>query len=203
MMHAALRPFVFAFLLLAAPTVHAAETATATVERLNAALLAVMQEAEALGYQGRYDRLAPELKEIFDFPAMAKVILGGSWSGLSTAQQAAFTAAFTDYSIGVFANRFNGYSGERFEILGEQPARRGTVLVLNQIVKNDGEAIAINYLTRPETGDEAWRIIDTILGGSYSELAARRTEYDGILKKLGAVALIQSLKDKTAGFAAK
>ena len=36
------------------------------VEKLHAALLGVMKDAEELGYQGRYDRLAPVLKETYD-----------------------------------------------------------------------------------------------------------------------------------------
>ncbi len=189
-------------LLPVAPAGRAAETPTATVARLNDTLLEVMQQAEALGYQGRYDKLAPVLSESFDFPGMAKVTIGSQWNVISSAQQQAFTEAFTDYSIGVFAHRFNGYEGERFEILGEQPGRRGTVLVQNQIVKSDGEAIAINYLTQPQD-DGGWRIVDTILGGVSSELAGRRKEYSGIIAKTGIVSLIQALKDKTAAFAAE
>lgn len=193
--------FRLALLLALAPaSVQAAETPTATVERLNAALMEAMQNAEALGYQGRYEKLAPVLKQTFDFPAMARVAIGSHWSAISSAQQQAFTEAFTAYSIGVFADRFDGYSGERFEIVGEQPARRGAVLVQNRIVKSDGEAIAINYLTRPEDGG-GWQIVDTILGGMASELASRRAEYDGIVDKLGIVALINALKDKTAQLA--
>jgi len=179
----------------------AEETPTATVERLNAALLDTMKSARELGYQGRYDKLAPVLKEIFDFPTMARIVLGTHWSSISASQQADFIETFTDYSVGVFANRFDGYDGERFEILGEQPARRGTVLVQNQIVKGDGEAIAINYLTRPAEAGDNWQIIDTILGGAYSELATRRSEYDGIVEKTGIVSLIDALNRKTAGFA--
>ncbi|HMA14926.1 MAG: ABC transporter substrate-binding protein [Bacteroidota bacterium] len=179
----------------------AAETPRATVERLNAALLDAMRNAETLGYQGRYDQLAPLLKETFDFPAMARVIIGSHWSAISSAQQQAFTEAFTAYSIGVFADRFDGYDGERFEVLGEQPARRGAVLVQNRIVRPDDDPVAINYLTQPENEGANWRIVDTILGGTASELATRRSEYDGIIKKLGIEALIQALKDKTAGFA--
>jgi ABC-type transporter MlaC component len=52
-----------------------------------------------------------------------------------------------------------------------------------------------------ENGGENWRIVDTILGGAYSELATRRSEYNGIVDKLGIDALIGALKDKTAGFA--
>jgi len=201
-----LRALVFTLLLLGVPaatpgTARAAETPIATVERLNATLLEAMKEAEALGYQGRYEKLSPVLRETFDFPAMARVIAGSHWSSISEAQQQAFIDVFADYSVGVFADRFDGYSGERFEILGEQPARRGTVLVQNQIVKSDGEPVAINYLTRPEKDGANWRIVDTILGGTASELATRRSEYDGIIDKLGIDALIQALKDKTAGFA--
>ncbi|WP_340119277.1 ABC transporter substrate-binding protein [Pelagibius sp. 7325] len=203
-----LRALLLTLLLLGVPagtpaTVQAAETPTATVERLNAALLEAMKQAETLGYQGRYDKLAPVLKDSFDFPAMARIALGGHWSSISTAQQEAFTEAFADYSIGVFADRFDGYGGETFEVLGEQEARRGAVLVQNQIVKSDGEAVAINYLTRPEDGGADWRIVDTILGGTASELASRRAEYDSVIQKIGIVALIDALKDKTAGFAAQ
>jgi phospholipid transport system substrate-binding protein len=179
----------------------AAETPRATVERLNAALLDAMRNAETLGYQGRYEKLAPLLRESFDFPAMARVIVGSHWNAISTDQQKAFTEAFSDYSIGVFADRFDGYDGERFEVLGEQPARRGAVLVENRILRSDGDPVAINYLTRPENDGANWRIVDTILGGTASELATRRSEYDGIIEKLGIGALIQALKDKTAGFA--
>ena len=202
-----LRTGALAFLLLTIPCfpvpAGAAETPTATVARLNDALIETMKNAETLGYEGRFEKLAPVLKQTFDFPAMARVVIGSFWSSISTAQQQAFTEAFTDYSIGVFADRFNGYSGEKFEILGEQPARRGTVVVQNQIVKSDGEAVAINYLAKPENDGKDWRLVDTILGGSVSELAARRDEYSGIIKRLGINALIERLKDKTASFADK
>ncbi|MEO3431231.1 ABC transporter substrate-binding protein [Pelagibius sp. CAU 1746] len=196
------KTFLLALLLLLAPTAKAAETPSATVERLNAALLETMRQAEELGFEGRYAKLEPVLTEVFDFPAMARITLGNQWSGISDAQQSAFTQAFADYSVGVFAHRFDGFGGERFEVLGEQEARRGAVLVRNRIVKSDGEAVEINYLTQPRD-DGTWRIVDTILGGTASELAARRGEYSSILRKLGIDALIRTLKDKTAGFAAE
>lgn len=201
MPRASLQTFALLFCLLLAPAARAAETPTAAVERLNAALLAVMQQAETLGFQGRFDQLAPVLTEVFDFPAMARVTLGGRWAELSEAEQDAFVEAFTDYSIAIFANRFDGYEGESFEILGEREGRRGTVLVQNRIVKSDGEAVAINYLTRPEADEANWRIVDTILGGTASELAARRSEYSGIVRKKGIEGLIQALRAKTAGLA--
>ncbi len=180
----------------------AGQNAGATVERLNAALIGVMQQAETLGYQGRYDRLAPDLEAVFDFPAMARAALGRHWRAASAEEKTAFTEAFTAFSIAVFADRFDGYSGERFEVTGEQPARRGTVLVRNQLVKTDGEIIAIDYLARPDQADGGWRLIDTFLEAKYSEIAARRSEYSSIVQNQGLEALIAALKDKTAGYAA-
>lgn len=190
----------FIFMIAATPSA-AQESASAPVERLNTALLDVMQNAEALGYQGRFDRLAPKLGSVFDFPTMARITLGRHWRGLKPPQQEAFTEAFTDFSIAVFADRFDGFSGERFEILGEQPARRGAVLVRNQIVKSDGEAVPINYLVRPGTNGDSWQLVDILLDAKYSELATRRSEYNGIVKNQGIDALIAALKDKTAGYA--
>jgi ABC-type transporter MlaC component len=73
--------------------------------------------------------------------------------------------------------------------------------VQNQIVKSDGEAVSINYLARPVASGDDWQIVDTILGGAYSELATRRSEYNGIIERTGIVALIDALNRKTAAFA--
>ena len=193
------KALALSFLLALALPARAAEGPSATVERLNSALLEVMKNAEALGYQGRYDQLAPALKEIFDFPVMARASLGGHWRKTEPDKQEAFVAAFTDYSIAIFASRFDGYSGERFEILGEQEGKRGTVLVRNQIVKSDGEAVAINYLARPDDAGD-WRLVDSVLDAKYSELATRRSEYSGIVKGQGIDALIKTLNDKAASY---
>src|SRR3546814_13555918 len=68
-----LRSCALAILLLAAPAAgQAAETPTATVPRLNAALLETMKNAEATGYRGRYEKPASVRTETFDFTAMAK-----------------------------------------------------------------------------------------------------------------------------------
>lgn len=167
-----------------------------TVQRLNAALLAVMQNAEALGYRGRFAQLAPDLVQIFDFPAMTKAAVGRTWKGLDPERQRAMVEAFSAFSIANFARRFDGFSGERFEITGEEPAKRDKILVRNRIVKADGEAVSIDYLTRMKDGQ--WRVIDILLDGRQSELASRRAEYSAIIKREGFDQLLHSLQEKVA-----
>lgn len=176
-------------------------TPSETVERLNAVLIEVMQGAEALGFQGRYQRLAPVLSETFDFPLMTRISAGRHWRALDEATRGRLVEAFGDLSIATYAARFDGYGGERFEVLGEAPARRKTVLVRNRLVRSDGETVAIDYLLKAAGG--RWRVVDVYLDGKYSELALKRSEYASVIKNHGVEVLIQSLDDKAAEFAAK
>jgi phospholipid transport system substrate-binding protein len=176
-------------------------TPSEIVERLNVALIEVMQGAETLGFQGRYQRLAPVLSAAFDFPWMARISAGRHWRALDEVTRGRFVAAFGKLSIATYAARFDGYGGERFEVLGEAPGRRETVLVRNHLVKSDGETVAIDYLLKAR--EERWRVVDVFLDGKYSELALKRSEYGSVIKNHGMAALIQSLDDKATELAAK
>ncbi len=183
----------------------AGATPTEVVERLNAALIEVMREADALGFQGRYERLAPVLSAAFDFPLMARISVGKHWRAWDEVLRARFVAAFGNSSIATYAARFDGYGGERFEVLGEQPGLRKTVLVRNHLVKSDGETVAIDYLFKTGAGDSkaGWRVIDVFLDGKFSELALKRSEYGAVIKNDGVETLIRGLGDQAARLAAE
>jgi phospholipid transport system substrate-binding protein len=184
--------------LAAAPAL--SETPAAPVQRVNAALLQVMQEAETLGYQGRFAVLAPVLAAAFDFPLMARLSVGRHWKDLDRERREHLIERFAQLSVATFAARFDGYGGEVFRITGEEPQLRGAVLVQNQLVKVTGEAVAINYLLRPNDGD--WRIVDVLLDGKFSELALRRSQYTSLLKNQGYDGLIEAMAAKVADLAA-
>jgi phospholipid transport system substrate-binding protein len=175
-------------------------TPSAIVERLNAALIEVMRGADTLGFPGRYQRLAPVLFATFDFPLMARISAGRHWRALDEATRGRFVDAFGNTSIATYAARFDGYGGERFEVLGAAPARRGTVLVRNRLVKSDGEAVAIDYLLKANKG--GWRVVDVFLDGKFSELALKRSEYGAVIGNHGMAALIQRLDENAAKLAA-
>jgi len=175
-------------------------TPTEIVERLNAALIEVMQGAEVLGFQGRYERLAPVLSATFDFPLMARISAGRHWRALDEATRGRVVEAFGKVSIATYAARFDGYGGERFETLVEAPGRRETVLGRNRRVKSDGETVAIDYLLK--AGKGRWRVVDVFLDGKYSELALKRSEYGAVIKNHGVASMIQSLDEKAAKLAA-
>ncbi len=183
------------------PAAAAEEAPGDIVGRLNAVLMEVMQQADELGFSGRYDRLAPVLREAFNFSLMARISVGRHWRKLENSDRDRLVDAFGRMSIATFAARFDGYSGERFEVLGEKPAPRKAILVRNRLIKSDGEAVEINYLLK--TAEGRWRVVDVFLDAKYSELAMKRSEYGAVIKNAGFDELIRRLDEKIAKLAAE
>ena len=176
-------------------------SARATIEQLDAAYVDVMKSAEKLGYAGRFAKLEPVLTKVFDFAAMARLSVGGRWKDLTPAQQAKLAQTFGKLSIATYAGRFTGYSGERFEVAGEEPSAQGTVLVRTRVVIPEKEPVLLDYRLR--SGPDGWRVIDVFMNGTVSELALRRSEYSAVLDRDGFDGLIAALDQKIAEFASK
>lgn len=168
---------------------------TEVVQRFYGELLDAMQHAAALGPKGRYQKLEAAVVSTFDIPFMARLSIGPIWRTLTPEQKRNAAAAYGRYIGAVYATRFDGYSGQKFEVLGEQQIKHGT-LVRTQIVKADGEPVLINYVLHDN--DIAWQIRDIYVGEAISELATRRSEFAGILRSGGIDGLIASLNKKTA-----
>jgi phospholipid transport system substrate-binding protein len=179
----------------------AAKAPEQVIEGLNAALLEVMRHAAELGYEGRYEQLEPVLKDSYDFPFMIRIAIGPAWRELADDQRARVTELFTEMSIANYAARFDGADGTRFEILGEEPGPRDTVLVHSRIVLSDDEPVALSYLMRQFDGD--WRIIDVLLDARYSELARQRAEFAAVLRHGGVPDLLATLERKIAQLTAQ
>lgn len=172
----------------------AAGAAEQVVGRLYDALLAVMQEGEALGQAGRARRLDPVIRDVFNLPFMAEKVLGRHWRALSTQEQQRWVDVFSRLTISTYAARFDRFEGQRFEVLGNEPAARETLMVQTHIVPAGEEAVAIDYRMLQTGG--AWRIIDVHLRGTVSELALRRSEYSSVVKREGFESLVDSLEDR-------
>jgi phospholipid transport system substrate-binding protein len=174
---------------------HAQTTPTAVVEALHASLLEVMRNARTLGVRGRAQRLRPAMEAAFNLAAMARIAVGPPWIQLAAEDQQALARAFSDWSIATYAQRFDGFGGERFETQGEAPLQNGDRLVRTRLVRPDDAPVQLNYLLREFGG--AWRIVDIYLTGTISELASRRAEFTVLLREGGAARLQAELKRRT------
>ena len=176
----------------AGPT--AADDATAPIRGLYDALLDVMKRAKVLGVRGRYDALAPVIAATLDLPAMTRISVGPRWTAMAPDQQRALVDAFGRMTIATYASRFDGFSGERFEIDPTVETRGSGSIVHTRIVVPKGEPVALNYLLRKPGG--TWKVVDVYLSGTISELATRRSEFAAILDTGDAPALVDSLRQQ-------
>jgi phospholipid transport system substrate-binding protein len=173
----------------------AGDPAAKRVRAFYDSLLAVMKQARELGINGRYEKLAPAIRATFDLAAMTRIAVGPDWSSIPSEQQTALIDNFAHMTIATYAARFDGYSGERFEVEPTAEARNTGRIVHTKLLQANGEPITLNYLLRGS--GENWKVVDVYLTGTISELATRRTEFGAILKSGGPSALIESLRQQS------
>ena len=170
------------------------DPAVAPIRVFYDALLTAMKQAEQLGVRGRYDKLAPVIRSTFDLPAMTRIAVGPDWTAIPPEQQAALLDHFARMTIATYANRFDGWSGQSFEVDPEILARNTGRIVRTKLLRPKEEPVTLNYLMRG-AGD-TWKIVDIYLSGTISELATQRSEFGAILKTGGPAALIESLRQQ-------
>jgi phospholipid transport system substrate-binding protein len=189
----------FTFLVL---TGHAPALAAGPEDSVNAfheTLISTMKNGRTLGEYGRYAKIEPVIRRLFDLPFMSRLAVGPSWGGLSPAQQQLAIAAFGAYISATYADRFDSYAGQRLEVVGQQPSSSG-VIVKTRIVKSNGEPVSVDYAMRQSDG--VWLISDVYLDGTISQLATQRSEFGAILRREGFDGLITALQRKVKLLAA-
>lgn len=169
--------------------------AGAVVERLQEGLVGVMKMATGTGFEARVKALDPLIRGAFNLPLMARTSVGPFWDRMSEAQRTQFVNVFSRLSVAHYADRFKGFGGEKFELLGAQDGPRDSVLIETRLLVPDGDNVALNYLARPADAGK-WQIVDVFVDGSISELAVRRSEYTSILRGQGVDGLIETLERK-------
>ncbi len=185
---------VVALLVSMATPVWAVESPRDRIAMLNATLLDVMQNADTLGFSGRYAKLQPVMTGLYDFTLMSRVAVGGYWKELDEKNRTRLIDAFQRMSIATYAARFDGYSGEKFKIVSDEESVRNTVLVKTDLIKLDGSPVALNYLLRPTDGN--WRIIDVFLDARFSELARLRADYTAMIQREGFDRLVETIESR-------
>jgi phospholipid transport system substrate-binding protein len=205
---AAPRPRLAAFLCLAAtlllpattPVRAAAGPATATITKLNDTLLFVLKNAETLGFQGRLEKLKPEVAAAFDLEFMAEKSIGRYWKPLSDADKARWVALFQEYTAATYAGNFDHFGNQKFEISGEEPSQNDTTVVHTMLIDPGSENTALDY--RLHQTPKGAQVIDIYLKGTVSQLALQRSDFTSVLERGGLDALLTTIRSKIDDLAA-
>ncbi len=186
-----------AAVVLGLPRAAIASETTAPVEQLHAGLIDIMKAGKSASFRQRYDKIAPVIGGTFDLEAIVRQVVGLRWASLPPEQQAALTDAFRRYTVASYVANFDGYYGERFELLPTITPVGNDRVVQTRIVSPSGQAHALAYVMR-QTAGGGWRIVDVLADGSVSRVAAQRSEVRSVLADGGGPGLVVSLRRKTA-----
>lgn len=169
------------------PAPAAPDPAIATVDAFDSALLSTMKKDSA-------DALGAAIDAHFHVGAMAAFIVGPGWPQLSAADRAAVTAALRRYLIARFADEFDTFNGEKFQVDKAVMTRGPDKLVKTQVQSPNDKPAKIDYRLRAYGG--AWRIIDVYYNG-VSSLTTQRADFAATLKTGGATALVARIDQAT------
>jgi len=170
--------------------------AKAKIDAFHLDLIGIMKTAVTSDEATRRDQLKPAVERTFDLRYMTEKTTGRFWTGMSEEDRTKLVDIFSRLTIANYADRFSGYSGQKFVTESEQTLGQDKLLVRTALVKPDGDKVAINYLMH-ET-DQGWSVIDIYLAGKVSELATRRSDFYATLRDKGVDGLIIVLTEKVA-----
>ena len=139
--------------LTALPAMSASNAPQQVIEQTASVLLSVMKDVKMLGFDGRFQRLAPIVQSVFNLPLMAQITTGAYWAKATEDQRNRLVQAFGKMTVATLAARFDAYSGEKFDIIGTEEQSPNTALVKTQVVQGNGDTIPINYLLQNSAGE--------------------------------------------------
>lgn len=163
------------------------------IESLHECLLNIMQNAEEMGYQGRYKAIHDTVTSSFDTALIAKVIMSRYWKDMEETQQTDFVDLFKHLSVATYASRFDGYSGESFVELSTEVLKKGRLLIKTELQRPDDTPVSLNYLMHQQ--EDKWLIISVIANG-VNDLSLKRAEYATVIKEKGFEGLVEDVAGK-------
>lgn len=166
----------------------AAEDPGQQVDALHAVLVQAMKHGGTIAE--RTAIVDDQVFALFDFETIARVSVGREWTKMQAADQGRLVALLRRLSVATYADRFDKFEGQRFERLGVQTAKTGSV-VKTVIVRSNGERVSLQYYFR------AGKIFNVVADG-VSDLALRRADYGSILKREGLPALFKHVERNVA-----
>ncbi len=194
-----LRIVVFALALCAglAARPAVAGPAMTLIEQFNLSFIDILRTDDRLvapGQPGRYRRLSDHLAENFDIPEMLEQATGTQWAYASEFDRTVAVDAFLRFSVSTYLSRFESYSGEYFQILGEEQGRDGNTRITTKLIRPGRINVSVTYIVRQTHGEA--RIVDVIFGGGASEVATRKAEFAETLNRRGLRGLTAKLNDQ-------
>ena len=145
----------------------------------------------------KHKRLDKMINANFDLRSIGRFALGRYWRILPKENQAEYHKLFKEYVINIYSQRFNEYSGEKFEVTGSRIEQNNDTIVFSKLYAAKGNPIIIDWRIRERNG--SMRVLDVIVEGVSMSLT-QRSEFDSIIQRNGSkpTALLAFLEEQNA-----
>jgi phospholipid transport system substrate-binding protein len=147
------------------------------------AVIAIMKQK--LGLSARLDRFEALVRDYYDMPTIAQLVVGPKWATSSVADRAAVISALARHSALQLARNFDSYDGEKFVVDPAVISRGANRIVRVTIVSRNSKDMLLYQLREG-------KIIDVISGG-VSQLAVQRSDAAAAVASGGAAGLARQL----------
>jgi len=165
-------------------------TANSVIEKLHTEKADLEAHPEHL-YELIHELVVPH----FDFPIMARWVLGRAWNQADADSQQAFIEQFKTLLVRTYAKALMEYSDQELVFLPtENDPNSNLVVVKTQVSGNSGgNAVPINY--RMHVSGGKWMVIDIAVDG-VSLIGTYRGSFASEIRKNGLSALIQKMTER-------
>ncbi len=142
---------------------------------------------------GRAAGLRALMKETFDFPVIARFVLGKYWNEMSGKQRSDYVQLFTEHALGIYTSKAAAYRGEITVSVSEQPIDDKDVAVSALIRFPDDKLFPLAWRVR--RSDYGYRVIDIMVAG-VSIVRAHRSEFTSVIRNKGLAGFIEALRTR-------
>jgi phospholipid transport system substrate-binding protein len=174
--------FLMLLTLTPAARLAAATDPQAVVTDFGNSALSMLADASLSQAQKR-DRFHALLDQDFDFAQVSRFVLGRYWQSANDDQRKRFAAAFENYVVAAYSNRFNDFIGTTFKVMGQVPQGSDAVLVHTDVSRHNGGPPA-HVDWRVVRVDDGYKIAEVSIDGISMSLTHRQ-EFAAVMERNG------------------
>jgi phospholipid transport system substrate-binding protein len=164
------------------------------IQRLGDRTVAVLNEATAP--PEKLQQLKRLLDESTDLELIARLVMGRYWRQATDAQRQEYVRLFKALVMQAMAERFSWYTGETFEVTGQNPVDERDTMVSTRIVRPNGKPpILVDWRVRQ---DERGYLLIDILAEGVSLVVTQRSEAAEVINRGGIDGLLAEMRARLA-----
>ena len=137
----------------------------------------------------RLDLIQQELKGVFDYKKMIRMIYGHDWKKLDDDQKEQLGDTFLRYISYNYSKRFFNIKDLNFKVLSDEELQNKIIIVKTNLLIMDDEPLKISYICSKRNK----LLFDVLLKDSISEISTKKSEFKSTINKNGASGLIEAI----------